>query len=90
MSESGELSSLNSAEISNRLDEAEKELRKATELLSTVKQEKFRLQRKKIELIGSIKDLDISEEKALQRVRELASDIKIMTHAFWNAKHAGL
>lgn len=85
-----DLENKSSFEIGTLKDEKEKELQKANEFLSTVKQERFRLQRQKIELSMKIKDIEISEEKASHNVRLLASDIKIMTNAFWNAKNGGL
>lgn len=84
------LENKSSFEIGTLKDEKEKELQKANEFLSTVKQERLRLQRQKIDISMKIKDLEIAEEKARHNVQAIGSDIKLMTNAFWNAKNGGL
>lgn len=84
-----DLTNLTSVEIRNLSDERERELQKANEYLSTVVQERLRLQRQIIEIQLRKKDLEIAEEKATHVVRSIRSDLNILENAFWAAKNSG-
>lgn len=79
-----------SESLSVMMNDYERKIQAATEILSTVEMEKLLLQRQIIDLQGRKKDLEISVEKGRQNVRALESDHRILKTVYWNNRNAGL
>jgi nitrogen fixation protein FixH len=81
---------LTSAELSNKMDEVEKELSIGLQAHQEVEQAILRLQRDILEKQTQKKDLEIALSKASHNNKQLTITLKLLTNQFWAAKHAGL
>ncbi len=84
------LENLTSAQLSNLIDEKEKELSIAIDTHQVVEQEKLHLQKTILELQTKKKDLEIAESKAGHNIRQLSIGIKILKNKFWSCKNSGI
>jgi hypothetical protein len=84
------LNKLSSAEISNIIDQKEKELSQAIKDYFIIEQEKLILQKTILEHQTCKKDLEISLSKAGHILRQLNIELKLLRSKFWSNKNAGL
>jgi len=85
-----DLAALTSAEISNIIDEKERELSGALKQYYLVEQEKLILQKEILEKQTVKKDLEIALSKAGHMLRQLNVELKLLRNKFWSNKNAGL
>lgn len=84
-----ELSELTSSQIDALKVEREKGLLEAIKAKGVIEERKFRIERLMLKLEAKKHDIMAVLRKARQTERELASEIKILESAFWNARHSG-
>lgn len=77
---------MTASQIDQKKCDMEKELLAAQDNLHKVEIEELELGKKIILLQSQRKDLQISASKAKQIVRELATNVRILTSKFWRAK----
>jgi hypothetical protein len=78
-----------SAEISNIIDQKEKELSIAITNYYTTEQEKLVLQKEILEKQTIKKDLEIALSKAGHILRQLNIELKLLRSKFWSVKNSG-
>jgi len=79
-----------STEISDHVDDLDKQLKDAIHNYGIVQEELARLQREKLVLQIKIKDKQTILDKAKINKQELEAELRIQRSLFWKAKHAGL
>ena len=83
------LENLSSAQISNIIDEKEKELSGAVTNYYTTEQAKLTLQKEILEKQTIKKDLEIALSKAGHILRQLNIELKLLRSKFWSVKNSG-
>ena len=84
------LSNKSSAELSNVLDDIEKEYKEALKSSHTVEQELERTCLDILKLQVKKKDLKIVLDKARYNEKQLVSTKRIVNSMFWSAKNSGI
>ena len=83
------LNNLSSSEISNLIDEKEKELSQALKDYFIIEQEKLILQKEILETQTKKKDLEIALSKAGHILKQINIELKLSRSKFWSCKNAG-